>query len=774
MRGRRSELVGFRFPQELRRRWRTYLALVLLLGLVGGVALGSIAAARTTQSSFPAFLKTTNPSDLDIDNGPFDPALLRRVAKLPGVTSVQTYVAVNIAPVHPDGTADVNNPFGDAEAVGTLSKLYISQDKITIIDGRMLDPRRPDEIVVSKFFADLAHLHVGQRVPVGVFSNAQITSEGVPASPAAQRLTLTIVGIGVFNDEVVQDDVDKIPRYVVSPVLARRVVGCCVTYAWSGVQLTGGAAAVPPVLHEYVSRLGSASLLYIHITSTIEGQAERAVKPLSLALGVFGLIAGAAALLIAAQLIARVVRTSGGDREVLRALGGDPVDTTADGLLGVAAALLLGTLLAGVVAVALSPLAPFGPVREVLGPRGLSFDWTVLGLGMAVLLVGLMLIALLLSYRMTPHRLARRGGPVVRGSRVVDAAASSGLPAPAVAGIRFALTRGGGRGDAPVRSAILGTLLAVVVVVASLTFADSLDTLVSHPALYGWNWNYSLTANAGYGDVPAAAAAKALRADRSVAAWAGAYYALLDIDGESVPVLGASPHAALGPSQLSGHGLDGAGQVVLGSETLQDLHKKIGDTVVVDDGKTQTRLTIVGTATMPTVGVGHGLHLSMGTGAVLDYHVVPAIERNIQGESLSGPNVIFVRFRHGVNQTAALVGPPAGGQRGEPGLRIGGQRPPERCPAPGRDRQLPGHGLDPGNPGRRARPRFGGRPGADGERVGASPTAGARPVQDVRVHPSPAGGQRGLAGLRRRRGRYRGRDPARHRRRSLAVDGVRR
>ena len=143
------------------------------------------------------------------------------------------------------------------------------------------------------------------------------------------------------------------------------------TYAWSGVQLAGGAAAVQRVLHEYVSRLGSASLLYIHITSTIEGQAERAVKPLSLALGVFGLIAGAAALLIAAQLIARVVRTSGGDREVLRALGGDPVDTTADGLLGVAAALLLGTLLAGVVAVALSPLAPFGPVREVLGPRGL-------------------------------------------------------------------------------------------------------------------------------------------------------------------------------------------------------------------------------------------------------------------------------------------------------------------------------------------------------------------------------------------------------------------
>ena len=35
--------------------------------------------------------------------------------------------------------------------------------------------------------------------------------------------------------------------------------------------------------------------------------------------------------------------------------------------------------------------------------------------------------------------------------------------------------------------------LAVLIVVAALTFGSGLSTLVSHPALYGWNWNYALT-----------------------------------------------------------------------------------------------------------------------------------------------------------------------------------------------------------------------------------------------------------------------------------------
>jgi energy-converting hydrogenase Eha subunit A len=54
----------------------------------------------------------------------------------------------------------------------------------------------------------------------------------------------------------------------------------------------------------------------------------------------------------------------------------------ADGLVGVLAAVVAGSVLAAVLAVAMSPLAPLGPIRQVYHPPGIAFDWTVLGLGL--------------------------------------------------------------------------------------------------------------------------------------------------------------------------------------------------------------------------------------------------------------------------------------------------------------------------------------------------------------------------------------------------------
>ena len=396
------------------------------------------------------------------------------------------------------------------------------------------------------------------------------------------------------------------------------------------------------------------SLPYVHLTSVIEEQGEQAVRPLSLALGVFGVIAGLAALVIGSQSITRLVRRSSSDREVLRALGGGPADTTADGLLGILAAVALGALGAAGVAIAISPLAPLGPVRAVLPAPGVAFDWTVLGAGTGALFAVLAGMAVLSSWWDAPHRRSRRNPGPVRSSVLAERAAATRLPTAAVTGIGFALEPGQGRTAVPVRSAIFGTIVALVVLVSALTFGNSLDALVSHPSLYGWNWDYSLTANVGYGDIPLAAARAGFARDPSVSAWAGGYYSVLPVDGHEVPVLGWNPNADLGLSMLSGHGLQSSDQVVLGTETLHDLGKKLGDTVVVTSGSTTRTLSIVGIATMPTVGVGHGLHLSMGTGAVLDYQLIPVANRNIQQRASSGPNVIFARFRPGARSGAAL------------------------------------------------------------------------------------------------------------------------
>jgi ABC-type antimicrobial peptide transport system permease subunit len=224
----------------------------------------------------------------------------------------------------------------------------------------------------------------------------------------------------------------------------------------------------------------------------------------------------------------------------------------------------------------------------------------------------------------------------------------------AVTGIRLALEPGSGRNTVPVRSAILGAVFAVVIVTSTIIFGASLQTLVSKPSLYGWNWTYEMNGGGGLGDIPAAAAAKLLNQSRYVQAWAGVYFGNLQIDGQTVPVMGASPRSAVAPPLLSGHAFDGTGQVVLGAVTMAQLHKRVGDTVEVrSSAKVTTRLRIVGTVTLPTIGIGGETHLEMGNGALLWYKLIPAGQRNLY-DVPPGPNAILIRVKPGANQTAAF------------------------------------------------------------------------------------------------------------------------
>ena len=122
-----------------------------------------------------------------------------------------------------------------------------------------------------------------------------------------------------------------------------------------------------------------------HVTSRVVAEVELAVKPESVALGAFGGIAALVILVLGVQAISRQLRFGDEDRQVLRALGAGPASAAGEGLIGVFAAVVLGSLFAVAVAVGLSPLAPLGPVRAVYPNRGIAFDWTVLGVGLAVL-----------------------------------------------------------------------------------------------------------------------------------------------------------------------------------------------------------------------------------------------------------------------------------------------------------------------------------------------------------------------------------------------------
>ena len=575
----------YRLRTTVARHWGTYVVLVVLIAGMGGIAMGAVAAARRTQSSYPQFLAQTDASDLTLstygtgNSSPsatnYSPRLAATIARIPGVKHVESWVGVFAVPLLPNGAPNFsfNN---NVNFAASENGLYFHIDRVTAVEGRLPDPNRVDEFMTTALGARLMGVRLGQVVPVGYYTQQQsnLPGFGTPKVPPARRFNMKLVGIIEFNNQVVEDDTDRLPTNVVyTPAFTRLIPTDATQGTWYGIQLDHPGPSLSSIEQALLRVLPPGASGNFSVTATSEAKVERAVRPESIALGVFGLIALLATLATALPIISRLLRSTENDRDVLRALGAGPVTTLVDGLGGIVASVVVGSVLACAVAVALSPLAPLGPIRTVFHSKGVNFDWTVLGGGLGLLLLGLVAASLVIGLRTSPQRLARQGdGARARPSKLAAKAAAIGVPLPGVVGLHLALEPGRGRTAVPARSVLVGAVIAVTTVTATLTFGNSLHVLVTHPQLYGWNWNYTLMSE--YGVPPQAITA--LRHDNDVKAWSGFSDPDLQIDGQTVPALITPGIPSAGPPILSGQGLTTGRRVVLGASTLAQLHKHIG------------------------------------------------------------------------------------------------------------------------------------------------------------------------------------------------------
>jgi hypothetical protein len=666
-------VAGYWFRANFAQRITNYLSIVLLLGLVGGIAIGSITAADRTASSFNVFLKSTNPSDMSVQI--YGPNLSSDLSHLKLVRHVDAMSQeLNPFPKGPDpGKSSFQLENGDVAAVGALNGEYISQDKVAVVDGRRFNPRKADEFEMTAEAERLMGWRVGETITMTFFSNAQVSQTTFnPAKAKPQlRMAMHLTGTVVLNNEVVSDEVNQYPAQMIfTPALTRPLVSTergnrpLVNeqgYVEYSLKLDHGARDVSTVEREIIAALPAGTTYTFLVASVYSGQVNRSVEPEAIALGVFGLIAALAALVIAGGLIARELKNDEGDIEVLRTLGAKRSMTLMASVLGLFIAVVTGALLADVIAVALSPLAPIGPVRAVYPQHGIAFNWSILALGFMSIVVILGALSILLARGGAKSSRARRGsGQVPLFSRVARLVSDAGLPISAALGARFALGSERRGESMPTRSALFGAVLAIAIVVATLTFGNSLSTLVSHPSLYGWNWNEAIASS---GSVPPQAT-RLLKGDPYVAAWSGVNIANAQIDGSTVPILLVGNRATVSPPLLSGHEVDAANQIVLGGATMQALHEHLGGTVTASYGTPKdspvyvppTKLIIVGTTTLPAVGGSFTLHTSMGTGAILSANVEPpAFVKFLTApyEALNGNQFVFVRLRAGA--TAAMA-----------------------------------------------------------------------------------------------------------------------
>ena len=183
----------YRFRSTLRSELSYFLSVVLLVGAVGGLALGAIEAARSTESSFADLVTSSRVPQLFVFDGvinpgigldsAYNPGLLRTLSHLPDVERVESTVELNMGPLTASGQPLTNSAISPT-AEASVGGLDFTEDPLEIVDGRMVDPRQADEVVIDAASAKTLGYHLGEEIPVGWVTNAQIYVGQLRPEPA--------------------------------------------------------------------------------------------------------------------------------------------------------------------------------------------------------------------------------------------------------------------------------------------------------------------------------------------------------------------------------------------------------------------------------------------------------------------------------------------------------------------------------------------------------------------------------------------------------------
>ncbi len=616
----------------------------MLLGLSVGVGLFALAGARRTQSSYDHFLSTVRSSDAAISG--IDPADNAHVAGLSGVVGSRTYLGMR-AVVLVGGTADLSQFF---EAAASYDGAFFDQDRFVATTGRVPDRNRADEIAVNEDAAARYGYRVGQVLDIGVVDPAILDDPQAvdPYGSFLHRSTMTIVGIGLFPDEVMEDDADRTPRTLFTPAFAA-IASDAAFYNLQYLRLANGDSDLDAVT-DYLSAVSKAGSVDVHYVSVDRAHARRGLRPLSITLAVFGLVVAFVAALLGVVALIRLQRREAHEAEVLTSLGASPAAIRSSALVAPAITLLGACVVTGLTAVMLSPLMPLGPVHGLGSSAGFDIDPETIGLGLLAVVV-VWSAGLALSVRRSAP-LASRRTTRYRRSRLVQRAASAGAPPSFVTGVRMTVDDGAGPGGVPMRYLIGSTALAAALLVVALGFATNLRGLTQHPEVYGWNWDVALRGGQGFGGLDAALTATILDADEDVGSWSTAYLGDDLLDGIDVPLLGMTPSTEVRPPVVSGRFIASADEIVLGASTASTIHAGIGDTVSIGTGGSARELHVVGIGVLPAIGRVHVQHPALGLGAIVAPELMPGVG---DPTTAPGPALAFIEFRHGVDPAAATT-----------------------------------------------------------------------------------------------------------------------
>jgi hypothetical protein len=592
------------FGAELHRRWRSWLILVVLVAVVGGLVLAAAAAGRRTATAFPRFV-ASHGYDVYIFNQKPVPGLSR----LPGVSSVTT----------------IGNPASGQPTCActsraiTPSNFYINELSPTalrrvvkLVAGRMPTESSPYDVLASFTLEQDYGVHIGSVIHAPLYASSQLSAltSGANVAPSGPTVALHVVGIGAAEMEF---PVGTTPEYdlFTTPAFARSVNKRVPLASVYLVRLRGGSSSLPRL----AAAAGPLHLDYVSNQATAAAAVAASIHPQAVGWWVLAVLAALAGLAVIGQALSRQSVVESEEYPSLVAVGLLRRQLIVLGTARNLMVALVGAAGAVIIAFALSPLTPVGEARLAEPSTGLAFDPLVLLLGA----LGTVLVVLLLGIWPTVRASrARAGGERASGihsSSIVAKLAATGAPPSAVIGVRNALERGRGAGSVPVGTALFGSVLAVAALCATVVFAGSLTHLTTTPVLYGSNYQLAFsTSNGGPGNPTTWVAS--LKRDHSISAIMLAVTGEVSIKGHDVLALaGKTVRGPMLLSTVDGRLPTSDHDMTLGNTTLHQLGAHVGSILTVTlqlptGGSRTAPFRVVGTTSFPS-DAGGGL----GTGS---------------------------------------------------------------------------------------------------------------------------------------------------------------
>lgn len=592
---------------DLRSRVRSLAVMALLVALTTGVVLTAVAGARRGATAVDRLLDRTKPATIAVlPNEPgFD---WERVAAIPGVEAVGRFP---ISSYWVDGV-----PAEESADFAYTHEVMDEIERPVVLEGRLADPSRDDEAVVTSGYEGTYGKGVGDTVTITLYAPEQIDesyASNLDVDPTGPSIEATIVG--VVRSPWFSDTEGDGPsgRLIPSPGLyeahAANLVGKNETaYVNALIRLADGAAAVPAFREQLAEVSGRRDIEFFDLSA--DAQHVREVADFEAdALLAFAAAALIAAVFLVGQSVARYVSGATQDLHVLAAVGmpSRHVRVAAAGSPTLAA--VLGAALGVGAAVLASSRFPTGTAAPAEPSPGRHADLTVLGVGLVVIPLLVAVGAVLASWAAS-RSLAVEGRR--RPSRIMVLTARSGAPVPVSVGTGFALNRGRGTQAVPVYPALVGAVVGVLGVVAALTFAAGVSDAAAHPERFGqisqlegfFGFN-------GEDFVPADDTLAVMAADPDVVAVNDTRQGVVESGAVDIPVFSLDPVGPPPPIVLTdGRPLEGASEVMLAPESAAALGVGVGDTVELTGSRSSGTYTVTGIAFVP-----EGSHNSYDTGA---------------------------------------------------------------------------------------------------------------------------------------------------------------